>query len=457
MESWIQKHEPKSVTDLIGRRSAASELYSVFQQDPGATVVVTGPSSCGKTTFVELVLQTSLGFAIRKYDSITHRNDRLLDHMRNLNRNSVVERLRTLGGSSVPPTPTALLIDNLDTISLSSEKNIIDAIISTNTSHRLFPLVLIMNTNRKLLDDMKGITKIITLEPLTCDQLTQVLQQVCEKERVVFENKECVADLVAFVQGDIRLLLTVLQDIHMCFSHKEVTREVLHHFLENNTKTKNLDRHLFDSLKSMLMHNGQVAPTLAVYNTDKVLLPLLLQENFHKDIQNRCMDADSTAMRVSEYVSQGDIIETYIYTDQNWYLQDMHCFTSCTAPLNIMSRDRRYVCDTEVAYPLTFSSELNKTSLKNINRKNINMLCSSSNIHTDDLHHVSSLFNELIKSGKFDTARDIAMTYSEDPVKFIETVIKINKCNSSLAPVGSRIKKLISPPKSISENAGVIS
>lgn len=50
-----------------------------------------------------------------------------------------------------------------------------------------------------------------------------------------------------------------------------------------------------------------------IYENDKVSIPLLLFENYiHKPLQLE------TISKINDLMSIGDLIETKIYTDQNW-------------------------------------------------------------------------------------------------------------------------------------------
>ena len=64
--------------------------------------------------------------------------------------------------------------------------------------------------------------------------------------------------------------------------------------------------------------------------TQKVLLPLMIHENFHKNlltVQNNNKKTLNIMKYVSNAISKGDVIETNIYTDQNWYLQNRNKFS----------------------------------------------------------------------------------------------------------------------------------
>lgn len=446
MESWSQKYCPQDAEGLRGREKALTQLIQTFTQNPCSTVLISGPGGVGKTTLATVVLRNIMGYKLEKYDSITHKNDRLLEKLINVNHNNLLERLKNHKPDSA--VRTALLIDNLDTISLSSEKSIIDTIITTNIKSKLFPLVLTVNDNStKVVEEIKGITTTVRLESLTEAEMKSIIADVQRMESMQFGSPDIADNMIKFAKGDLRLIFNLLQDISLCFPSREITLELYESFIQNNTRAKNLDLHLFDSFRMLIQSRGNIPKTLSIYNNDKVLLPLILQENFYKDLRARILTPSQQTLAakvVSEFISQGDIIETYIYTDQNWHLQELHCFTSCTFPVHFLNHLAPYKNSVENPdYQVNFSTELNKTSLKNINRKNISLLCTSSKIPPQDVQRVSSLMNELVRAEKLDTVRQIAEQYSEEPLRFVETIIKINKCNPSVAFLGSKAKKFI--------------
>ena len=62
---------------------------------------------------------------------------------------------------------------------------------------------------------------------------------------------------------------------------------------------------------------------------------------------------------VTESISRGDVIETNIYTDQNWYLQDIHGFITCAETSYHINKYNKI--KKKLYYNLSFSSDLNKT------------------------------------------------------------------------------------------------
>ena len=154
-------------------------------------------------------------------------------------------------------------------------------------------------------------------------------------------------------------------------------------------------------------------------------------------------------VKTSDSISRGDNIETSIYTDQNWYLQNIHGFYTCLNTsfwINKVNSNYNLTID-----KMKFSSDLNKTSLKNINRKNINNLIKIiSNKSIDEIIYINQLANHLFKEGKEDVLIRILQNYKKDiSVKEIELCLKIDKTQNFLS-LCSKEKKILSKKYNIS-------
>jgi len=147
---------------------------------------------------------------------------------------------------------------------------------------------------------------------------------------------------------------------------------------------------------------------------------------------------------VTDSVSIGDVIETNIYSDQNWFLQNIHGFYTCantSYTMNILNKEIKSVKsknNTEeikqyLDYDLEFSADLNKTSSKNINKKkNIMPLQAKfKNKNIRDILHINKILFEL--ETKKDTLgiKNIKKIYYLD-LKHIQIALKIDKTNDQI-------------------------
>ena len=99
------------------------------------------------------------------------------------------------------------------------------------------------------------------------------------------------------------------------------------------TREKNIDIGLFDSTLRIINKYNDYDDMYKLYESEKVLLPLMIHENYQKKVLNNKKtnweDSLFQMVKISDSISRGDNIETSIYTDQNWYLQNIHGFYTC--------------------------------------------------------------------------------------------------------------------------------
>ena len=149
------------------------------------------------------------------------------------------------------------------------------------------------------------------------------------------------------------------------------------------------------------------------------------KKTFSKSNKNNFNEQLEQAINISDSLSKGDNIETSIYTDQNWYLQNIHGFYTCLDTSFWVNTS-----DEQLPYSkIKFSADLNKTSLKNINRKNISNLTkiiSKKSIY--EILMLCKLTNKLLNKKQSEIIINILREYKKDvDIKDIELCLKIDK------------------------------
>ena len=131
---------------------------------------------------------------------------------------------------------------------------------------------------------------------------------------------------------------------------------------------------------------------------------------------------------MTDSISKGDVIETNIYTDQNWFLHDIHGFYTCArTSYHINKHKPKYKKSSIPYYEMKFSSDLNQTSLKNINKKQItNLQKVFPNKSFNDIINLNKVIYHLVKNEKIPELYRIMRDYDSN-VKTVETIIKIDK------------------------------
>ena len=436
--TWLAKYAPKTVEECDVCPVQAKEVLSFFRDNPFGTLFLMGPHGSGKTTVARLAL-LELGYVVRFYDSVSAKNDKLRQELLNLNHNNVLARLTTQ-----PMKRVAIIVDNFDSIALSSEKSVIDELVTYNLQASKIPMVVIVAaSSSKLVEDYRNTTVVHFPVPST-DIMSALARHVGGCEGLGFDGDTVLSEMISHAQGDLRCLFTTIHDLALCFGRVDITQEMFQGYVGGVSERKSRNLGLFEAYHEMFACQGNVSRTTSVYNTDKVLLPLTLHENYYLDIlphRHPALHKLRVIKGVSERVSKGDLVETDIYSDQSWQLQDMHCFISCVQPINILAgkggpaRPRK---------PLSFSSELNKTSLKNINRKNFNnahALCPSLD-EVEDVLELSRIMADLILDDNLEGIRALlAQVKCTDILRLAETIVKIDKCNPQTALISLKWKK----------------
>ena len=129
----------------------------------------------------------------------------------------------------------------------------------------------------------------------------------------------------------MRRLISIVYDLYNSFDGKDIDKESLKLYYSNSQK-KCKDTSLFEASKTLIDEYTDVNNSLSLYKVDKVLVPLTIHENFTKSIFNRYKDNNiffDSLKNVTDSISKGDVIETNIYTDQNWFLHEIHGFYTC--------------------------------------------------------------------------------------------------------------------------------
>jgi hypothetical protein len=141
--------------------------------------------------------------------------------------------------------------------------------------------------------------------------------------------------------------------------------------------------------------------------------------------------------KVGESVSTGDVVENYIYGDQSWEMQEIHGFHTCAATSYYLSEKM----ESSLEVDLTFTTDLNKTSIKKINKKNINKTnrCFK-NMNIFDYIYINKIIRKLIDDNKIEECVYLMKDYGVK-LEHIESLLKIDKIKNTKTALTSKQKK----------------
>jgi replication factor C subunit 1 len=438
---WINKYKPTNIDEIIGNSKKIEFIIEWLNNIPNGTqsLIISGSQGIAKTLTVELILK-KMGYIVRiinTNDIKEHRNYNDFDDYYNFN-NSVYSKINLNNNNKV-----ALIIDEIENITLTSEKKFIMDIYKENNKIKSFPLIFISNNQHsKLLNELKkGCTEVIFNVP-TIKEITKLIYNICDNENITFTSDKILEDIITFSQYDIRRLINLLQELSYHNINSKINKQQITEFI-NKSKEKNINIGLFESTNKILNNYLDYETTIKYYETEKVLLPLMIHENYIKKILYKSDNLWNNITNITESLSYGDNIETSIYTDQNWYLQNIHGFFTCLNTSYWINKNKCDKTDNKINN-INFSLDLNKTSLKNINRKNILNLSKFINNKSNlEILMLNKICNNFIENNKESELIKILNGYNQDiTIKDIELCLKIDK-TTEFNKLASKDKKII--------------
>jgi hypothetical protein len=436
-------------------------IRSLLKSSVGFNLIICGPNGSGRSTIVNEAI-TGCNMITTIYDPITYDNAKTYDGLIHLNNNAIVGKFNTRSATK----ERVLVVDNIDTLTLTNEKKILCDILERNKKVGKVKIICISsNTTTKFMQDIAKLCSVLEIKRLTTKEMNDIILAETKKHELVIE-KSVLASINTDCDGDLRTLDTILVGLSSTFGTIAITAEDYTKYKEFR-RTKIIDLSCIECVRNMLEHPYDDDNIETRYNSNKVIIPLVLHENYSRDIIVRQRWKGLTGVElldeISEMFSLSDVVETNIYSQQNWYLQNMHMFMSIRLPLSMMNyrndtaaaatassnSDVKSVNEKTIDYDLEFSSELNKTSLKNINRKNItNILQMKSSLSRSDMFHMSYILNSQIQTGDTKSISDHVLAYYKSDLqtngfKLIDTLLKIDKTQSSISTISTKDKKNI--------------
>jgi replication factor C subunit 1 len=427
---WINKYRPNYLNKVIGHKDQIERIKKWIlnlNNNKNQAIIISGIHGIGKSLTTKLIFE-ELNYLIRIIYPNEIKDHRIFDDFYDYynHKNSIYSKINFKNDNK---KQLVLIFEETENITLNSEKKYIMDIFKENNKKKSFPLIFISNNQHsKLLNDLKKNCDEILFNAPTKTEFINLINHICSCENIKISNDDSIDLLIDFCQKDIRRLINLLQEYS--FNFNCINKENILEFT-NKSRQKNIDIGLFDATHEILNKYFDYETILKLYENEKVLLPLMIHENYINRVLNKCNDNWNDVLfnlvKISDSISRGDNIETSIYTDQNWYLQNIHGFYTCLNSSYWINKNN--VNNNINLKQIKFSSDLNKTSLKNINRKNINNLLKIiPNKSIYEILILNRICNHLVTNNKQTQFINLLSEYNKDiSIKEIELCLKIDK------------------------------
>ena len=424
------------------------EGYSNMKTNKGpySCAIISGNHGVGKTCIVNAIIHTmkykkqTINFSkIKKASDIT-------DAIDNIFKNSNI--LTLMDGKH--NNRTVLVIDETESILCPRDKACILSLIKNNLFQWVCPMIFISDgQHTKLLSEIKKNSMEIVIEPPLISDMIILIKRISKEEKINIQDIDnpkpntVINSIIDHSQSDYRRLILTLHDLKYTYNNNSITQYMIDEYLKLSKK-KDEDYKLFKATDDLLQKYSSVDNIVRLYETDKSILPLMMQQNYLECIETKTTNKDmqmKLASRISGLLSEGDVIENYIFGEQNWDISDMHCYYTCIAPSYMLSKNLPKDKYIKMIYP----QDLNKESLSKINRRNIiknnNKVFNNKNIN--DYIYIIQIMKHKIAENKVEECINMLKDY-DMTLKNIESLLKIDKIKTTKHNLTGKQKKEIS-------------
>ena len=377
-----------------------SEEEIEFSKRKG-NLLITGPHGCGKSSIVNIILKEA-GYEIINLNMLDPKIKIDID---------LISKLSYKNYLDGNPKKLILVIDELESVITLNDKLGVFNIIKDNNFKRWMPIIIITNNqHNKQLNETKKYSNEVKVYPPYLNEINRWVYNICKREKINLEY-DLINKFIEYCQYDMRKILIQLDELKINYKDNKITSILFDNFI-NIMKKKDLDFDLYKATDKLLTDYKNIDTCIELYETEKVLIPLMIHENYHKFI------IQQEYSKVLNNLSIGDILENYIYGEQNWDLLELHGYISCAIPSYYINK----YSSPKKSGSLVFAADLNRTSVKKMNKKNINKTNETINKNSNEVIRNKSI-DEFIYMGEIINK----LNNKSESTNYINNITKINK------------------------------
>ena len=291
MSLFIEKYQPKSLTQFVGNKKILPEIINWFENPTTKMCLIHGPTGIGKTLCVQLI---SKQLNIQTYYVDNSQENIDINILKSFNRTN-----------SITKNKNFIIIEEIDTISSS----ILDEIVSEINNIKI-PIVCISNTN--YIPPLKNITNNITsfrmFSPYD-NEIYNFLYPILRENKINLKQDE-LNDIIKNCNNDIRYILNTLE--MMKYGDLTCTG------IKDNTSLN-----MFDVSKLLFDMDKTIEEKYNLFFLEYSMMPLFIQENYInntfnvKDITKKMENISNS----SQFISNGDLFDRMLHENNDWDLE----------------------------------------------------------------------------------------------------------------------------------------
>lgn len=268
---WVNKYKPNNNT-IFGRKKEIDFINNWLDSSNKKyySLLITGKYGCGKKTIINLLLEN------KNYNKIIINPN----EVKNYRVNNIFKNIFNFK-FLLNKKKNIIIFNNIDIITLSSDKKYLLKIIKSNNKLKKIPIFFICsNKHNKLIIDLKKQSNILFFNSMSKTDIINFIKYVCIKEKIVI-SVNILEKIIEYIDYDIKKLLNFLQDIS--YNFKKITTETFNNYIKYS-KNKNKDFNLIFDTSNIINKKLSNETITKLYENEKVLLPLIIHENYVKKI-----------------------------------------------------------------------------------------------------------------------------------------------------------------------------
>ncbi|RLN51836.1 hypothetical protein BBJ29_002424 [Phytophthora kernoviae] len=341
-ELWTDKYKPKTLDHMIGNIELGRKLKTwlmdweamhvkgtkkvpfttKLSENRGAkTVLLSGPPGIGKTTIANLIAR-ECGFECTELNASDTRSKKMLQ-------TGLKDVLGTRALQFGAPAGKAkekmhlarrvVIMDEVDGMSGGDRGGTAELIQLIKKSKT--PIICICNDRQsQKVRSLANHSFDLRMRRPTKTQIGKRLMEIGVKEGLHME-KNAIEEAADRCGNDIRQLLTQMQRWRL------TTTKITYADMVNPSSQHNKDESLrlnpFSATQQIFQRDISFDARNEAYFVDYDLMPLMVQENYIQSIMNNRTSSDENleaAMHASEFISESDLLNTYVRVEQRWDL-----------------------------------------------------------------------------------------------------------------------------------------
>lgn len=336
-----------------------------------------------------------------------------------------------------------IFIDNISSSLSSTQKSSIISIIKKNKKLQCGPIILVCNNEHiKWVNDLKKKAYVLHVKPLSTKCYIRIINHVCKHEKLVINDEKTLNKVLSISQYDVRRLLNMLQDLKK--TSDRIDLNILSIY-SSNSKKKDINVDLYTLIRYLFVGYPGISSCLKYFECEKVILPLMINENYINYISKNETDQKKQIeymKNISESLVLSDTIDSNVYSEQLWELQTSQGYFSCVYPSYMLDKIMKSKPKGKKTYYYTsFAIDLNKTSTKSINKKNIDKISKYTlNKTIYDIIYMNSIVKTMINNDDIQKCCEELLQDYEFSFDVIKSLLKIDKSDKNTIQV-NKIKK----------------